>query len=199
MSSSSAQPIPVSDAAIAPAKGREFSLQNRTRWFTENVHAHDGQLKAWLTGTFPAARPEVDDMVQESYLRIWKVRAARPIESAKSFLFTVARHLVLDHLRRQRVSPVVAVENLELLAVASDRPLIADVLSREEKLRLLAAAIVELPARTREVIILHKIEALSQAAVATRLELSPKTVENLVGRGVQRCREYLRRNGIEHF
>ncbi|HRE79927.1 MAG TPA: sigma factor, partial [Opitutaceae bacterium] len=68
-----------------------------TRWFTTEVHAHEASLRTHLRAAFPRAR-DVDDLVQESYLRVWKAQASRPILSAKAFLFKVARHAALDLL-----------------------------------------------------------------------------------------------------
>jgi RNA polymerase sigma factor (sigma-70 family) len=47
-------------------------------WFAEEVHTHDSQLKSYLRSSFPALR-DVDDVVQESYLRIWRRQLVRPI------------------------------------------------------------------------------------------------------------------------
>lgn len=197
VSSPSAQSAPAGVAASAPpcAVPTERTPEH---WFVNEVQPHGGQLKSWLRGQFPSIG-DVDDVVQESYLRIWKARMARPIESAKAFLFTVARHLALDQIRRNRISPITGVGDLTALLVSEDKASIPEALSREEKLRLLSAAIVALPHRMREIIILHKIEGLAQAEVAARLAVEPKTVENLVGRGMKRIREFLRHRGIEHF
>ena len=42
----------------------------------------------------------MDDVVQESYLRLWKARAAQEISSTKAFLFTVARRFAINVLRK---------------------------------------------------------------------------------------------------
>src|SRR5438876_12279709 len=60
-----------------------------SRWFAAEVHAHERSLRAYLRGAFPSVR-DVDDVVQESYVRVWKARLAHPIQSARSFLFQVA-------------------------------------------------------------------------------------------------------------
>lgn len=54
------------------------------------MHAHDEQLKSYLRLAFPTVR-DVDDIVQESYLRTWRRQSSQPIRAAKAFLFTVAR------------------------------------------------------------------------------------------------------------
>lgn len=74
------------------------------KWFAEEVQPHGPSLRAFLRGRFPAVR-DVDDVVQESYLRIWKARARHPIDSAKAFLFRIARNLALDTLRHEKNSP----------------------------------------------------------------------------------------------
>jgi RNA polymerase sigma-70 factor (ECF subfamily) len=151
-----------------------------------------------LRGAFPAVR-DVDDVVQESYLRVWRARARQPIESAKAFLFTVARRLALDLVRREAISPLRDVGDLGALPVIEERPDVVETLSEQDKIRLLSEAIGSLPARCREAVFLHKIRGLPQREVAARLAVAEKTVENQVALGVKRCEEFFRRRGIEYF
>ncbi|MGH7946107.1 MAG: RNA polymerase sigma factor [Opitutaceae bacterium] len=168
---------------------------DHTRWFTEEVHPHASSLRAYLRGAFPDVR-DVDDMVQESFLRTWRARATRPIRSARGFLFQVARRVAIDLVRHQRVEPIAAVRDLAELSVFDDRPDAADAISAQEKIRLLADAIETLPARCREIVVLRKIECLPQKAVAARLGLAEKSVEAQLARGIARCEVYLRRHGV---
>ena len=171
------------------------NAQDSARWFAEEVHAHDASLKAYLRHAYPAVR-DPEDVVQESYLRVWKTRSAHPIRSAKAFLFTVARRLALDVLRRERRSPVESVGELPALGVLDDGPAVPDVVNQQEKVELLIAAIDVLPARCREVVILHKLRLLPAREVAERLGISEKGGEIQVKRGLDRVRAYLRRRGI---
>lgn len=168
------------------------------RWFASEVQPHEPALRGYLRGSFPAVR-DVDDVVQESYLRMWRARAEQPIQSARAFLFTVARRLALDLVRREAVSPLQRVADIAGLPVLEERPSVADTLGQQEKIKLLARAVGSLPARCREVVMLHKIQGLPQREVATRLGLSEKTVENQVALGVKRCEEFFRRRGVEYF
>ncbi|MGH7956741.1 MAG: RNA polymerase sigma factor [Opitutaceae bacterium] len=160
-----------------------------SQWFHDEVHPHDAQLKSYLRGSFPSVR-EVDDLVQESYLRVWKARAAQPIGSARSFLFQVARRLAIDVLRRRKTSRIDAVCDLAALPVIEDRPSAADAACRSEELWLLAQAIHALPARCREVMILRKIEGLSQKQIAVRLGITEGTVQIHVGRGLRHLEDF---------
>ena len=165
------------------------------RWFAEEVQPHDSHLKAYLHGAFPSVR-DVDDVVQESYLRLWKTRATQPIRSTRAFLFSVARRLALDSIRRERTSLIDAVGDLSRLRVLQDRPDAAEIAGMQEKIRLLANAVESLPARCREVVVLRKIKAIPQKEVAAMLGVSEKTVESQFTRGMQRCAVYLRERGV---
>lgn len=165
------------------------------RWFEEEILPHDSQLKAYLRGSFPAVR-DVDDIVQDSYVRVWKTCAAQPIRSARGFLFQVARRLALDILRRGRASPIDAERDLADLSVISHDPDAAETAALRERKRLLIAAVASLPLRYREIVILRKLEDIPQRQVAIRFGISERAVENLLARGVKRCEEYLRRRGV---
>jgi RNA polymerase sigma factor (sigma-70 family) len=167
-----------------------------TRWFAEEVHVHDVQLKAYLRGTFPAIRNEVDDVVQESYLRIWKVRAVQPIQFSRAFLFKVAHHASLDFLRHRQVSPIVTVPDLSALPVIENRTDAAETACSREEIILLAHALNSLPARCREIIILRKFQSIPQKEVGAKLGISELTVQEQVYRGVKRCAKFLVKRGM---
>lgn len=89
------------------------------------------------------------------------------------------------------------VRDLATLPVYDHRPDAAEIISAREKLRLMADAIEALPRRCREVVVLRKIECLSQKETAARLGLAEKTVEAQLARGIARCEDYLRRRGVK--
>ena len=166
-----------------------------SRWFTEEVQPHGAQLKAYLRGSFPHMG-EVDDVVQESYLRLWKARAAQPIRSVKSFLFHIARHVAIDLMRRRQVSPVEAVGDLAALPAIEEKADVVESLRRQEKAHLLMEALASLPPRCREIVMLRKLMGLSQKEVAVRLRIAEKTIDEQLARGVKRLETWFRRRSI---
>ena len=164
----------------------------------EEVHAHDSQLKAYLRGAYPGMR-DVDDVVQESYLRIWKARAARPIASAKAFLFQIARHLAVDAARDAHASPIDDLRDLAGVTVIEDRPTAVDDICYREKVSLVTAALARLPGRCREILILRKFEQISQRNVAAQFGISERTVESQVARGMRLIEAHLRKRGVDGF
>lgn len=166
-----------------------------TRWFADEVHAHDAALKAYLRRSYPSLR-DLDDVVQESYLRVWKARMARPIRFTKSYLFQIARNLSLDLARRHRATPIVAADEAVVAAVCDPAPTVEALASARDELRLLARAIDTLPGRCREIIVLRQIEGVPQKEIAERLGISVLTVQVQVVRGLRRVNDYLRRHGV---
>jgi RNA polymerase sigma-70 factor (ECF subfamily) len=171
------------------------SRSDQARWFAEEVQPHGAQLRAYLRGAFPHVR-DVDDVVQESYLRIWRAKMSRPIGATKSFLFQIARHLAIDFVRRERISPLIRLPDLAGLSVMDHRPGVAETACTNDELALLAQALHALPARCRHVMILRQIEGVPQKEIAARLGLSELTVQTHVVHGLRRIEEFLRRRGV---
>ena len=184
---------PLPDTASEAAAAAE-----RHAWFLREVHPHGAQLEAWLRGTFPSVR-DADDVVQESYIRIWRARATHPIDSAKAFLFKVARHIVLDLLRKGKNFPVDSGYGLDSLRVLDTAPTAAQALLTKDLCAHLAAALLAIPARYRNVLILHKLQGLSHREVAARLNLSEITSQKYCSIGLDLCAQQLKARGISGF
>lgn len=178
-----------------PTTPEPVASADQVRWFSEEVYPHDGRLKAYLRTAYPSVR-DVEDVVQESYVRIWKARAACRIERAGAFLFQVARRLALDVLRRNRASPVRGVTDLAALCVLDGRPSADEIACSREEIEFLAQAVHSLPARCREIVVLRKLKCVPQKEIAQKLGISEQTVEVQVVRGVKRIREFLLRRGV---
>src|SRR6202040_3256380 len=113
---------------------------------------------------------------------------ARPA-SPKSFLFTIARNLMTDRLRRERVVSIETRADVDALNVLVEERSPEQHESGRQQLKRLAEAFDELPPKCREVVWLRRVEELSQRGVASRLGISEGTVEKHVARGVRRLAE----------
>jgi len=175
-----------------------FPPSDGTRWFSTEVQPHDAALRAWLRTRFPALG-DFDDVVQETYLRVLQIRARDPLRAhaVKPLLFTTARNLALDDLRRRQIVPMYALpDDADAAACADDAPGIGEAVSRRQELSLLAEAIQALPERCRQILTLRKIYGLPQKEIARQLGISEHTVEAQVGIGMHRCADYLSRLGL---
>jgi RNA polymerase sigma factor (sigma-70 family) len=159
---------------------------NRPRvmaWVAREVLVHEPHLRAWLRRTMSA--DDVEDIVQESYCRIATLTDVSHIRSGRAYLFTTARMLVLERVRRSRVVNIDTAIEIEKMDPADDRPSPEQVASGQQELRRVKALIDALPERCREVFRLRKIEGLSQREVAATLNISEHTVENDVVKGLK--------------
>ena len=73
------------------------------QWFAAHVQPHEPMLRAWLRSRF-RTEDDLDDLVQESYLRLLRARERGEVTSPKAFLFAVARHLALDRCRHREAT-----------------------------------------------------------------------------------------------
>src|SRR5699024_10633197 len=135
-----------------------------------------------------------EDIAQEAYLRVWQ--RLGHLENGSSFLpwlRQITRNLARDHLRRRLSRPLDLGpgRNVELdvdlagpgHASSEERAL------RDERDRIIAAALESLPADSREVLTLFYREGESSRQVAHLLGLSDTTVR----KRLQRARNALRR------
>ena len=158
-------------------------------WFTREILVHEGALMRYLLRSW-FRRDEIHDLRQEIYVRVYEAAAKARPAMPKSFMFTTARHLMTDRLRRGRVVSIEAVGDLDALNVLIDEISPERRLSARQDLKRLTDAFDRLPDRCREVVWLRRVEELSQKAVAARMGISEKTVEKQVAKGARLIAKY---------
>ncbi len=175
------------------------ALQNQSQatnlWFEQEVWVHDVALRGYLRGRFPA-RIEVDDLVQETYRRVLRARESGGIQISKAYLFTIARNVAYDLLRREKIISIEGITEMSEQTVSDHKPGVTDTVMARQELELLHEAIQGLPERCRQVFILRKMQNLSQREIAARLGISENTVEAQVSSGVRRCVEFFKTKGL---
>ena len=129
------------------------------------------------------------DVTQEVFLKlIERGHTYKPRGTFKSWLFTVARNLCIDALRRPRLLDIDLNEH-ENTATTSSAP---DTNLRLQQLTALLdrALSSELTSRQRDIIVLH-LSGLEHAEIATVLEISRGTVKYHAFEARKRLRAYL--------
>ena len=127
-------------------------------------------------------RTEAEDVAQEAMLRLWKTAPDwRPGEAKiTTWLFRVVSNLCIDRKRRYRNRPV-------SLEVGADPPDGADsvdeTLQQKARSEALQAALLYLPDRQRQAVILRNIENLANPEIASIMGISVEAVESLTARG----------------
>ncbi len=140
---------------------------------------------------------ETEDVAQNTFLQVWKSRA-RYERTAKfsTWLFTIARNLCLNEIRRRSRHPAESLE--ETHAEHDDQPsrqyedkkifLPTETALHGELSRKIEAALAELPENQRTAILLCRQDELSYEEIAEVLDCSLSATKSLIHRG----REYLK-------
>lgn len=153
-------------------------------WFSREILVHEEALVRYLRRRWQNP-DDVLDLRQETYARVYEsARHARPA-SPKSYLFTAARNLMADRIRRGRVVSIECRGDMESLNVMMDEISPEVQASARDDLRQLARAFDRLPPRCREVVWMRRVEELSQRQVAERLGISEKMVEKHIANGMR--------------
>jgi RNA polymerase sigma factor (sigma-70 family) len=140
-------------------------------------------LSRWFSRRAPAA--EVDDLVQEVFLRIVKRGGAGDLDHFQAYVFETASSVLKDRIRsrRTRHSDSHVEFNPDLHAGAAEGP--ETLLLNREALKSTTRILLELPERTRTIFILRRIEGLPISMIGRRLGLSVSAVEKHMQRAAR--------------
>ncbi|WP_179957630.1 RNA polymerase sigma factor [Exilibacterium tricleocarpae] len=150
----------------------------------------ESSLKRFLY-RFYSRTEDIDEMVQETFLRAFDVELGQEIKSPKAYLFRVARNIALRELSKK------SRQLTDYLEESVDESILARVASIEEdviaqqKLQQCCNAIADLPEQCRRVFLLRKVHACSHKEIAAQLGISVRTVEKHLAKGVDRFTDYM--------
>lgn len=132
-------------------------------------------LARYFRGRLGAAA-DVDDLVQEVFLRLAARRDGGDVEAVENYLFTVASSVMNDSFRRTgRRGGAHALFDERLHGGEDFSP--ERVFIAQEQLAVVEIALHELPERTRVIFVLNRFEDMTYAQIARRLQVSVSAVE----------------------
>ncbi len=143
-------------------------------------------------------RTEAEDLFQQTWIHVAeKIRSFDPNRNFDAWLFTVARNLAIDHLRRIRPSSLdQPVSDDESQGTALDRlvakePAALDRVLENERASRLGMALDELPLVYREVMTLRFEEEMKIEEIAQVLSVPLSTVKSRLRRSLEQMRNTL--------
>jgi RNA polymerase sigma-70 factor (ECF subfamily) len=169
--------------ANAERQGAHMSAPEALAWFLREVLPLEAMLMQYLRHNW-RDQSDIEDLVQEVYVRVFEAARKEIPEKARPFLFTTARNLLINRVRDRRVVPMEAALDLDALGIAIDTPAPDQSLMARDELRRLREAIDSLPQRYRDVVVMRRIEDLSRAEVAQRLGINETTVSEYLAKGM---------------
>jgi RNA polymerase sigma factor (sigma-70 family) len=160
-------------------------------WFKREILLHELILMRFLARVWPR-RDELPDIRQEAYARVYEAAQKIRPQAPKAFLFTTARHLMADRIRRERIVSITAGGENDYLNVLIDEISPEQRVSANQELMRLARAFDRLSPNCREVIWLRRVRELPQKEVAHRMGLAEKTIEKHLRQGVRLLANHMR-------
>ena len=135
-------------------------------------------------------REDIEDMVQETYLRAHKATQKRWVEYPKAYLFKVARTVALSELSKKMQQLTDYLEEIPAEEPGSDSSIDEELIA-EQRLSLYCDAVAELPPQCRRVFLMRKVQGMSHKEIAEELAITTSAVERNITRGVFQFQRYV--------
>ncbi|MDO1446779.1 RNA polymerase sigma-70 factor [Rhodocytophaga aerolata] len=129
-----------------------------------------------------------EDIVQDVFMKVWNNRQTLEINfSIKSYLYRSAINSALNYLEKNKKQ--VHLEDANLLEPSGNN--VEEMLNAAEVQQRVFEATEALPPACKTIFVLSRHENMSYKEIADTLNISPKTVENQMGKALKHFREYL--------
>lgn len=152
---------------------------------------YEPELRRFLQRYLPD-RTDVDDCAQETFLHVWRQESRGALrDNPKNYLFMIARNVMRDLWRRNRVRQrqfhVELTGNVDAVRNIQNEKSLAE----REALRLIETHLKYLKEPTRAVFLLFHVEQMTCDAIAAHLKMPKRTVEREMARALDFYRSRL--------
>lgn len=137
-----------------------------------------------------AHRYEAEDLTQDVFVRLMDYKQMLRPDTVKYFLFTIARNIVIDYIRRYYKKQEIdgyLYDTMSASTNETEEKIIGDDLMAMERMRL-----ATMPKQRRLIYTLNRFEGKASPEIAGELNLSCRTVENHLLIGRRDMREFFR-------
>lgn len=138
-------------------------------------------------------RDDIDDIVQETYIKTYQADLKQEIKFVKSYMLTTAKNLALNHNAKWDNKYKDSLEDFSELPVELNSQSFEDQFESKERFLLFCRAIEQLPSSVRKCFVLKKVYGLSQKEIAEYLQLSESTVEKHVAKGLLKSVQFMQK------
>jgi RNA polymerase sigma-70 factor (family 1) len=124
---------------------------------------------------------KAEDLVQEVFVDLYEARGKNQIRTLGAYLYQAAKYKCFMQLRAGKISEKHLARMSKVIASNS----VEEEYSAHELEEIIDKGISALPEKCRQVFYLSRFEELSNKAIATQLNISPKTVENQITKALK--------------
>lgn len=170
--------------------GAAVSASEARAWFVREVLPLEADLMQFLHHNW-RNKSDLVDLRQEIYVRVFESARQEIPGRTRHFVFTTARNLLIDRVRRERIISFDAVADVDALGLAMDAPGPERAVIARDELRRLRMALDRLPPRPREAVLLRRIEGLTGREIAERMGISEAAISKLIDKGIRTLADIL--------
>jgi RNA polymerase sigma factor (sigma-70 family) len=156
---------------------------------------HGGRLRRFLAARLRTSLvADAPDLAQEVFLRLLRIDHLETIRSSESYLFTVAFHVLHQHVMRHSAAPEsVDISTLinEMETVPESEPSLQA--ERQQQLQELQQALSGLPPKAQAVLLLHRRDGYSLDEIGQKLGFSRAMAAKYLSKALLHCRQRLQR------
>lgn len=167
--------------------------QSNNRVLTAFQSCRDGLVRSIMK--MSVEQQDVDDILQETFIRVLDSDAKQQIKSPKGYLFVVSRNLVLKKLMQQ--SKEIHTELDDALTEDDDENTVEKDLYQKLKFERFNKVLSSLPEKHRRAILLRKLYCLSHKEIAKKMDVSVSSIEKYIAQGLKQCKQSLCAQGYE--
>src|SRR5579864_4331660 len=180
---SEVKPLPEGDIGIRP-DSEPPTIEKRKAEYERLLLQHNDELINYVYG-WVHSRADATDIVQEAYVRFFRLGDPSAISHLRAFLFKIAKNIATDFIRKRIVREAYADE--QPLRANEGAPSPEQIWLAREELTALQRAIETLPPRTRMALMLVREEGVSYEELGQRLGIMTHSARRLI----ERAMEYL--------
>jgi len=132
---------------------------------------------------------DMEDMIQETFVRALEAEKRTTIEQPKNFLAGIARNVARRELELRARYTNELVDEFDPNHHYSDNDVVEGAAATRQQMHSYWGAIQTLPPQCQKVFVLKHVYGASHKEIARKLDIAISTVEKHVALGLRRCRE----------
>ena len=169
-----------------------MGLNEKQAFVADLERQHGQRLRRFLASRLRHGTADVEDLVQEVFLRLLRIARHETIRSSESYLYMVAFHVLHQHLLRRAAAPeAVEISALinEMESTPADDPLAQA--QMQQQLQALQDALSQLSPKAQAVLLLHRRDGYSLEEIGVQLGFSRANAAKYLSKALLHCRQLL--------
>jgi RNA polymerase sigma factor (sigma-70 family) len=169
-----------------------LALTDKHAFVADIEKQHGQRLRRFLASRLRHNAADVQDLVQEVFLRLLRIDHHETIRSSEAYLFTVAFHVLHQHVLRRAAMPE-SVEITALIDQMESAPQSDPATSVETQQRIeeLQGALRQLSPKAQAVLLLHRRDGYSLEEIGAKLGFSRAMAAKYLTKALLHCRQRL--------